>query len=62
MRRRNPYYDDLITGHVMQPLQIVAVPKGTFKKYLASTGKLGGQNKVPHLSDGREIAEGLLKI
>jgi len=60
MCRRNTYYNDLITGHVLQPLQIIQVPKGTFKRYLASKGKLGGQNKVPHLSDGREVAEALL--
>lgn len=62
MCRRNPYYKDLITGGVLEPLHIVLLPKGTFKKYLALKGKLGGQNKVPHLSDNREIAEGLLNI
>jgi hypothetical protein len=62
MRRRNPYYDDLIAGHVLQPLKIVAVRKGSFQKYLASVGKLGGQNKVPHLADGREIADAIISF
>ncbi len=59
MHRKNIYYNDLITGHVLEPLHIILLPKDAFKKYLASSGKLGGQNKVAHLSDNREIAEGL---
>jgi hypothetical protein len=60
MCKKNTYYHDLIAGHVLEPLHIVALQKGTFMKYLASKGKLGGQNKVAHLSDNREIAEGLI--
>jgi hypothetical protein len=59
MCRRNPYYKDLIEGRVLEPLHITPLPIGTFRKYLESKGKLGGQNKVPRLSDDREIAEGL---
>jgi hypothetical protein len=59
MCRRNPYYRDLIEGRVLEPLHITPLTNGTFKKYLESKGKLGGQNKVPRLSDDREIAEGL---
>jgi len=62
MCRRNPYYKDLIEGRVLEPLHITPLPIGTFRKYLESKGKLGGQNKVPRLSDDREIAEGLLQI
>jgi acyl-CoA synthetase (AMP-forming)/AMP-acid ligase II len=60
MCRRNPYYNDLIYGNVLQPLKIIPVPKGTFKAYLASAGRLGGQNKVPRLADDRLVAEALL--
>jgi hypothetical protein len=60
MCRRNPYYNDLIAGNVLQPLKIIPVPKGTFKAYLASAGRLGGQNKVPRLADDRLVAEALL--
>ncbi len=59
MCRRNPYYRDLIQGHVLEPLHIISLPKGAFKKYMESKGKLGGQNKVVHLSDNREIADEL---
>jgi hypothetical protein len=60
MRRYNPYYNDLIAGRVLEPLHVISMPKGTFKKYLESQGKLGGQNKVVHLSDNREIADALI--
>jgi hypothetical protein len=62
LRKRNTYYNDLIAGHVLEQLQVIALPNGTFRKYLASKGKLGGQNKVAHLSDNREIAEGLINL
>ena len=62
MCRRNPYYNDLITGHVLQPLKVVPVKKGTFRNYLSSIGKLGGQNKVPHLADDRDVADALLLL
>jgi hypothetical protein len=39
-----------------------AVPKGTFNKWLKSKDKLGGQNKVPRLSNSREYIEDLYLI
>jgi hypothetical protein len=57
---RNPYYKDLITGHILEPLHIVPLPKGTFRNYLVSKGLLGGQNKVVHVSDSRDFADGIL--
>ncbi len=62
MCRRNPYYDDLIAGKVLQPLKIVVVPQGTFREYLKHKGKLGGQNKVPRIADNRDTADELLKM
>lgn len=38
------------------------VKKGTFYKWMQKRGKLGGQNKVPRLSNNREHIEGLLKM
>jgi hypothetical protein len=55
MCRKNAYYNDLVRGSVLEPLHIVPVPKGTFHKYLKSKGKLGGQNKVAHLSDNMDL-------
>ncbi len=43
-------------------LEIVEVPQGTFDKWLASTGKLGGQRKVPRLANDRHIIDQILEI
>jgi hypothetical protein len=59
LRHKNIYYDDLITGHILNPLQIRAVQKNGFIEYMRSIGKLGGQNKVPRLSNDRKIADEL---
>ncbi len=59
MQALNVYYKDLITGSVLQPLKITPLRKGAFIDYMKSQGKLGGQNKVPRLSNDRVLAEGL---
>jgi hypothetical protein len=61
LRNKNIYYDDLITGNILQPLQIRPVKKHGFIDYMKSVGKLGGQNKVPRLSNDRQLAEQLEK-
>jgi hypothetical protein len=61
LRRRNIYYDDLITGNILMPLKIRPVKKHGFIDYMKSIGKLGGQNKVPRLSNDRKIADELIK-
>jgi hypothetical protein len=58
----NSYYDDLIKGHILQNLKISALPTAAFQKYMHSQGKLGGQNKVPRLSNDRNLAEALLNV
>ena len=62
MRKQNAYYDDLIVGHVLRTLVITKVPKNGFQKYMKSIGKLGGQNKLPRLSNDRKIADLLTDI
>jgi len=57
MRKQNLYYDDLIVGKVLQTLKITKVAKNGFQNYMKSIGKLGGQNKLPRLSNDRKIAE-----
>jgi hypothetical protein len=61
LRQKNIYYDDLIRGSILQPLKIRAVKKNGFIDYMKSIGKLGGQNKVPRLSNDRKIADELAK-
>lgn len=60
MRKQNAYYDDLIVGKVLRKLVISRVPKKGFHQYMKSIGKLGGQNKIPRLSNDRKIVD-LLK-
>lgn len=55
MRKQNLYYDDLIRGKILQPLVVRIVHPGGFKSYMHSVGKLGGQNKVPRLSNDRGL-------
>jgi hypothetical protein len=61
LRDKNIYYNDLITGNILKPLHIRAVKKHGFIDYMKSIGKLGGQNKVPRLSNDRKIAAALEK-
>jgi hypothetical protein len=57
MRKQNVYYDDLIVGNVLRILVITKVPKNGFQEFMKSIGKLGGQNKLPRLSNDRTIAQ-----
>ena len=59
MVEQNIYYKDLIQGRILQPLVIRKIVKGGFILYMKSMGKLGGQNKVPRLSNDRTIADEL---
>ena len=59
LRKKNVYYDDLITGNILEVLKIRPVKKNGFIDYMKSIGKLGGQNKVARLSNDRIIAEQL---
>jgi len=59
MRQQNVYYDDLIKGAILEPLKIRPLQKDAFVQYMRSIGKLGGQNKVPRLSNDRLLAHAL---
>lgn len=62
LREVNSDYDAKRTGDkaMVKPL-IRVMPKGTFYNWLKSKGKLGGQYKVPRLSNNREILEEILR-
>ena len=62
LQKQNSYYFDLIEGKVLQPLKITPLQVDSFKKHMKSLGKLGGQNKVPRLSNDRKIANHLIKL
>lgn len=57
LRSLNVYYDDLISGNILRTLSITPLRRNAFIDYMKSLGKLGGQNKVPRLSNDRKIAD-----
>lgn len=59
LQKTNAYYEDLISGKILQTLKIRPLQRDAFREYMKTQGKLGGQNKVPRLSNDRKIAGGL---
>ena len=46
----------------LQPLEIIVARQGLFHDWLDQKGKLGGQHKIPRLSNTREYIEEMLKL
>lgn len=46
----------------LQPLEIVVARKGQFDDWLRSKGKLGGQHKIPRLSNNRKTIEEIMAV
>lgn len=61
LRALNTYYNDLVKGSILQPLIIRQMQTHSFIEYMKSIGKLGGQNKVPRLTNDRKLANELRK-
>ena len=61
LQEQNIYYKDLIKGKILRRLVIKAVEKNSFSNYMKNVGKLGGQNKVPRLSNDYKIGSYLEK-
>jgi hypothetical protein len=59
VKTKNIYYEDLIAGNILQTLKVRPMKRNAFIEYMKSIGKLGGQNKVPRLSNDRKIADAL---
>ncbi len=63
LRELNSDYHAKRTGDaILTPPKIHFVQKGTFYNWMKSRGKLGGQNKIPRLSESREHLESILKM
>lgn len=65
LRSLNSDYDAKRSNDIfLDNLEIIEVPKGTFDRWLNSvgSGKLGGQRKIPRLSNDRKIAEQVLTL
>ena len=59
MCESNIYYRDLIEGRILRRAVVRSLPEGSFASYMKSVGRLGGQNKLPRLSNDRSIADAL---
>lgn len=60
LQRLNPYYADLRRGDILAPPRLYRLPVGAGYAYMERQGKLGGQNKFPHLRSDRTLIEALL--
>lgn len=58
----NIYYKDLIKGSILRRLELVPLRRNAFIDFMRANGKLGGQNKVPRLSNDRKIADELTNL
>ncbi|MDE6267401.1 MAG: GH3 auxin-responsive promoter family protein [Muribaculaceae bacterium] len=63
LTEENSDYQAKRSGNIfLDPLSITVAQQGLFDDWLASTGKLGGQRKVPRLSNNRAIMDAMLKM
>ena len=62
LQKQNSYYRDLIEGSILRKLVITPLSPGSFNAHMKNQGKLGGQNKIPRLSNDRKIADALLSL
>lgn len=63
LQRENSDYQAKRAGGIfLDRLTVDSVRPGTFDAWLASTGKLGGQRKVPRLSNDRHLVEAILAL
>jgi hypothetical protein len=61
MQQLNIYYSDLRKGHVLQAPHVQPLKGESFIRLMRARGKLGGQNKVPRLSNDRGLADELMQ-
>lgn len=57
MKNLNIYYRDLRKDKILSRLKITKAKKKSFINFMKSIGKLGGQNKVPRLSNNVKLIE-----
>ncbi len=63
LKAQNSDYEAKRHKDIALRLPIVrSLPQGTFQKWLKSKGKLGGQHKIPRLSNDRKIIEEILNL
>ncbi len=63
LQRLNSDYEAKRSKNItLQPLELIVAREGLFDDWLRSEGKLGGQHKVPRLSNDRSVIERILKF
>ena len=63
LQKVNSDYQAKRSGDIfLARLELTEAPEGTFNKWLAATGKLGGQRKVPRLANDRRVADRIIEI
>jgi len=63
LRKINSDYDAKRNGDMALKFPLIhQMPKGSFFKWMKSRDKLGGQHKVPRLSNSREYLEAILRL
>lgn len=61
-KRNEDYEAHRAEGYGLNPPKIKAVKTGTFSMWMASRGKLGGQNKVPRIITNQELFNSLVEF
>jgi len=62
LQELNSYYKDLIQDNILNTLKIKVLKRESFINFMKSIGKLGGQNKVPRLSNNDKLINKILKL
>lgn len=63
LQKVNSDYQAKRSGDIfLSRLELTSVPPGTFDHWLEATGKLGGQRKIPRLSNDRHIVDHILRL
>lgn len=63
LQRENSDYQAKRSGGLfLDPLTVEVAPAGLFDRWLASTGKLGGQRKIPRLANDRRFIDPMLAM
>ena len=62
LQKLNPYYKDLIQDGILSRLKIKILKRKSFINFMKSKGKLGGQNKVPRLSNDEKLINEIIKF
>jgi len=63
LQQENSDYQAKRQGNLfLDPLTVIVARPGLFDRWLASTGKLGGQRKVPRLCNSRQFIDPMLKM